>query len=242
MTTSLVSGEDFKIIGEVSTTDNTLSVTGGAVIGTKKSVLTLTDGATVTWNMTSGYNAELLIGGNRTLDIDNAQEGDYGTVIVTQDGTGGRTLAVPDGVVTLNSGIDEITILSFYYDGVTFYWRDDAKTPFYRASTWANPTSSDNITIWKTDQAITIRKVTGVVVGSSSPSVTYQINFATDRSSGSPTTLFASGQAVTSTTTGDEDTSFADDTIPAGSWIWITTSAASGTITEMNITIKYTND
>lgn len=224
----------------LTTTDNNLDITG-TVLSTQKTVLTLTDGATITWDMTTGYNAEVTLGGNRTLDIDNVQEGDYGTITVFQDGTGSRTLAVPGGTITLNSAASDSTVLSFYYDGNSYAWRDGSKVVLFRASTWANPTSADNITVYKTDVAITVSKVTAVVVGTT-PSVTYQINFASDRSSGSPTTLFSSGQVTTSTTTGDEDTIFADATIPAGSYIWITTSAASGTITEMNVTIKYTND
>lgn len=224
----------------LSTTDNNLDITS-SVISTQKTVQTLTDGATITWDMSAGYNSEVTLGGNRTLDITNIQEGDCGTITVFQDGTGGRTLAVPGGTIALNSAIGDSTVLSFYYDGNSYAWRDGAKTILFRSATWANPTSADNITVIKTDVAITVSKVTAVVVGSS-PSVTYQINFASDRSSGSPTTLFSSGEVVTSTTTGDEDTTFADATIPAGSYIWITTSAASGTITEMNVTIKYTND
>lgn len=206
-----------------------------------KVVQTLTDGATITWDYSVGYNAEVTLGGNRTLDITNIEEGDYGTITVFQDGTGSRTLVVPGGTINLNSAANDSTVLSFYYDGNSYAWRDDAKTNFYAKSTWETPTAADNIYMWQTDVAITVSKVTGVVRGSS-PSVTYQINFASDYTSGSPTTLFSSGQVLTNTTTGAVVTSFADATIPAGSHIWITTSAESGTTDGIGITLKYTID
>jgi hypothetical protein len=47
-----------------------------------------------------------------------------------------------------------------------------------------------------------------------------------------------------STTTGNITTSggFTDATIPADSFVWLTTSALSGTPTELNVTIEYTED
>jgi hypothetical protein len=93
----------------------------------------LTDGATVTWNF-ANYplrNAKLTLGGNRTLAITNISNGASGVLIVIQDGTGGRTLALPAGskvidggagVVTLSSAGNKIDVLSFIYDGTTFYW------------------------------------------------------------------------------------------------------------------------
>jgi hypothetical protein len=93
----------------------------------------LTDGATVSWDFT-GYplrNAKVTLGGNRTLDIDNCPNGAAGVLIVIQDGTGGRTLALPAGskvidggagVVTLSSAPGKIDILSFVFDGTTYYW------------------------------------------------------------------------------------------------------------------------
>lgn len=55
----------------------------------------LTDAATVAWDMASGFNASFTIGGNRTLgNPTNATvTGRTGTLKITQDGTGGRTLA-----------------------------------------------------------------------------------------------------------------------------------------------------
>jgi hypothetical protein len=54
----------------------------------------LTDGATIAWNMSSGFNASVTLGGNRTLaNPTNTIVGRSGAIRVTQDGTGSRTLS-----------------------------------------------------------------------------------------------------------------------------------------------------
>jgi len=55
---------------------------------------TLSDGATVAFNMEAGWNAVVTLGGNRTLgNPTNANPGQSGRIRVVQDGTGSRTLA-----------------------------------------------------------------------------------------------------------------------------------------------------
>ena len=89
----------------------------------------LSDGATITWNMANGYNAKVTLGGNRTLSITNVADGMSGCLIVTQDGTGSRTLTLPSGSVvigggtfSLSSGANDVDILTFVYTGTTYYW------------------------------------------------------------------------------------------------------------------------
>jgi hypothetical protein len=102
------------------------------------------------------------------------------------------------------------------------------------------PTASENLGMFRTPVAITVTNTHAVLVGSSTPSVTYQINFGTDRTSG--TAVYSAGQTVTSTTTGTAASGVNDATIPAGSWIWITTSAQSGTVNNIQISLTYTED
>lgn len=103
-----------------------------------------------------------------------------------------------------------------------------------------DPTNAENITMFFTDVAITITQVNDVVQGTT-PSLTWNIEHATTRNSVSPNTLFGTDRATTSES-GAETTTFSDATIPAGSWIWLTTSAQSGTTDEFNVTIMYTYD
>lgn len=79
-------------VGISSTTpQRALSVGTGAIYSQEE---TLTDGATITWNLRNSNQARVTLGGNRTLDITNETEAVGQTVRLTvcQDGTGTRLL------------------------------------------------------------------------------------------------------------------------------------------------------
>jgi len=94
----------------------------------------LTDAATISWNPTSGLNASVTLGGNRTLGFSSAPaSGSYGTLVITQDATGGRTLTLPSGTnkvlgststttIALSTAANAKDILNFYFDGTTYFW------------------------------------------------------------------------------------------------------------------------
>lgn len=99
----------------------------------ESSLLTLTDGATVTWNYSLGNEARVTIAGNRTLSITNLPAGKvvYGTISVIQDPTGGRTFTLPAGskvgdggagAVTLSTAGGTTDMLSFRWNGTTLFW------------------------------------------------------------------------------------------------------------------------
>ena len=90
---------------------------------------TLTDATTISWNFASGANAKVTLGGNRTLSISNMVTGDTGLVLVTQDGTGNRTLTLPAGSqivggqpYTPTSVAGATDVLGVYFDGTTYWW------------------------------------------------------------------------------------------------------------------------
>lgn len=98
-----------------------------------KSFQTLTDGGTVTWTYTSGYNASLTIAGNRTLAVTGDADGDYGTLIITQDASGNRNITVPAGdklldgtgtgtTIDLTDTGAAIDIISYVKRGSVRYW------------------------------------------------------------------------------------------------------------------------
>lgn len=61
-------------------------------------VQTLTDGATITPNFSSGINFQVTLGGNRTLALpSNLKAGQSGVIYVIQDGSGSRTLSYAAG-------------------------------------------------------------------------------------------------------------------------------------------------
>jgi hypothetical protein len=109
------------------TKEITYSLAGGV-----SSYATLTDGPTITWNLTATVNnARVTLGGARTLAITGAVDGMSGTLIVTQDVSGGRTLALPatsrvvnngGGAVSLSVSGGSIDVLTFVYANVVFYW------------------------------------------------------------------------------------------------------------------------
>ena len=107
-------------------------------------------------------------------------------------------------------------------------------------ATIENPGSAENIGMFRTPVAITVTNTHAVLVGSATPSVTYNIAFGTDRTSA--TNVYTSGQTVTSTTTGTAASGVNDATIPANSWVWFTSSANSGTVTQINVSITFTED
>ena len=113
--------------------------------------------------------------------------------------------------------------------------------PYIKAMSVESPTSSEDLTMFFTDDAITVTQMNAVLRGSSTPSVTWTIRHNSDRNA-TGAEVVTSGTTTTSTTTGSEVTSFNDETIPAGSWVWLETTAQSGTVDELNVTIEYTRD
>lgn len=92
----------------------------------------------VTWNVSgNSTNYQTVLTGNTTLNLSNVRNGDYGTIIVEQDGTGSHRLSFGTvngaggthrvvngggGSPTLTSNPNAIDILSFTYNGSVMYW------------------------------------------------------------------------------------------------------------------------
>lgn len=142
------------------------------------------------------------------------------------------------GYGTIWSNNDGTDKLYFTNDNGVQY--DLTDKTFSKSITIESPTSTEDISMFYTDEAITITKMTFVCVGLT-PSVTCIIRQGLDRSS-TGTAVVTSGTTATSTTTGNIVTSFNDATVPANSFIWLETTASTGTINSLNITIKYTKD
>ena len=111
----------------------------------------------------------------------------------------------------------------------------DSGSAGVKAFVLESPTSSEDITIFATAPAMTLSSVKVVLKGSS-PSVTFQLHYGTDRSAAG-TDVFASSQTVTGTTVLNNLT-ITNGAIPANGILWMTTSAASGTIDEMTLAFE----
>ena len=110
-----------------------------------------------------------------------------------------------------------------------------------KSITVEDPTGSEDISMFFTNAAITITEMRAVLVGSSTPSVTWTIRHGSDRSA-TGAEVVTSGTTTTSTTTGSDVTSFNDATIPADSFVWLETSAQSGTVDSINISLIFNYD
>jgi len=79
---------------KLATTSTGIDITGTVL--TDKAYIaesTLTDGATISWNMSTQSVAKVTLGGNRTLSAPtNGSTGQFASLLVIQDGTGSRTL------------------------------------------------------------------------------------------------------------------------------------------------------
>lgn len=88
-------------------------------------VATLTDAATIAWNLNDAQSAQVTLGGNRTLgQPTNIISGGTYVLVVKQDATGSRTLAYhadylfPGGTgPTLSTGANAIDVLTFVANG-----------------------------------------------------------------------------------------------------------------------------
>lgn len=103
-----------------------------------------------------------------------------------------------------------------------------------RNMTIENPTAADNFVLFYTEVALTALQLNMVMQGATSVTVT--VKFDSDRSAAG-TELNTGGTLVNNTTVGQEITSFDEDAIPAGSWIWIETTALVGTPTSLSVNL-----
>lgn len=67
-------------------------------IASKKAITTDSDGATITFDMTSSSNHEVTLGNNRTLAVSNVSIGQIFTIKLIQDATGSRTVTWFSGI------------------------------------------------------------------------------------------------------------------------------------------------
>jgi len=84
---SIYTGSDVTSLGESATADTIDGVLAPTITA-------LTDGATITPDLTVSANFSVTLGGNRTLANPSAMTvGQSGSIFITQDATGSRTLA-----------------------------------------------------------------------------------------------------------------------------------------------------
>ena len=97
--------------------------------GQAGSITALTDGATITPDFSANNGFSVTLGGNRTLaNPTNLVAGQSGVILITQDGTGSRTLAYgsywkfPGGTApTLTTTASKADVFVFRYNGTVWH-------------------------------------------------------------------------------------------------------------------------
>jgi hypothetical protein len=103
-----------------------------------------------------------------------------------------------------------------------------------KSLTIAYPVAGDNLTLFYTQASTTLTQVAAILVGTSTPSVTYSLKYAANRSAAG--TAATTSTTVTSTTTASTAT-LQNMPIPANNFLWLEVSAISGNPTELSITV-----
>ena len=98
-----------------------------------------------------------------------------------------------------------------------------------------NPAVSDDITFFHTAEELVVSQINFVLTGATSATVT--VRFAASRSAVG--TEVITGGTVVSSLTDQEVLVFNNDTIPAGSWVWIEVTALSGTPSSVTISVTF---
>jgi len=119
----------------------------------------------------------------------------------------------------------------------TLYKAPVGDLPESKSIAMLEPTGSEELTLFFTKRAITIKQITSVVRGTS-PSLTFTIRHNTDRSA-TGAEVVTGGTTVTNTTTGSVVTSFNNASIAANSWVWIENTAKSGTVDEFHVSVHF---
>lgn len=96
-------------------------------VAQRGAITALTDGTTITPDFAAANNFSVTLGGNRTLaNPTNLTAGQSGVIVITQDGTGSRTLAYgsywkfPTGTApTLTTTASYVDVLCYYVESST---------------------------------------------------------------------------------------------------------------------------
>lgn len=99
-----------------------------------------------------------------------------------------------------------------------------------------NPSDAEDASWWYAFDSVTVSALR-VVLRGTTPSVTWTIRHDSDRSAAG-TEVVTGGTTTTNTTTGEIVTTFNNAAIPGGSYVWVETTANSGTVNEIQIAMQ----
>jgi len=122
--TQLTDGGVFSLLGEDNTWAGKNTFSKSAV----SSVDTLSDAANISVNADNANSFKVTLGGNRTLDVpSNGTAGQFISMSIIQDATGGRTLTFASGYkkasgisLTVTGTANAVDLFGIYYDGTSW--------------------------------------------------------------------------------------------------------------------------
>ncbi len=127
-TARAINGTNFDGTAAITITDDSTHRTRNSKTAAGGALTVATDGATVTFDLNVSHTQLVTLGGNRTLALSNGQDGDRFTLMLTQDGTGSRTVTwfanikwAAATVPTLSTAADKTDVFTFVRISSTKY-------------------------------------------------------------------------------------------------------------------------
>jgi hypothetical protein len=125
------SGNSYASAADIQAGTNSTKVIAPDQLVAAAAPQTLTDGATISWDMAAGFNAKVTIAGNRTLATPtNPKVGLTYSLAVIQDGTGSRTMTWPASFDWGTTGAPTLTTTASKRDRITLFCTDAATPKF----------------------------------------------------------------------------------------------------------------
>jgi len=246
--TSIVAGSNITISG--STGQVTINAAGGSSsqwVTTSAGIHTLSKVGIGTTNPTENLSVlgKIQINQNSTSDnrlifrgqpgssyrwnIDNYGSSNEFRIFREDDATSANGFA-PFSISTTGT----LTATKFSGDGSLL-----TNVPQTKSITLDNPGTAEKVPMFFTPSQIVINRIQSVIgISTVGTGITFSIRYGADLSAAG-TEVVTGGVSVASTTTGTSITSFNNATVPANNFVWITTSAISGSPTFLHATLVF---
>jgi hypothetical protein len=215
-----------------------IAITGSNVIVSGSSTSFIVTGSI---NASAGFTGSLLGTASWALNVVGGAGGGGGNSFATYSVAGQNdvTASVSNDLLTLVAGSGMVLTTDQATQAITF--ASSNTNNFTRGITIADPTNAENATIMFTTSSLTINRITSVIRGTAAPSVTYTLRYAASRSL-TGTEVITDGTVVASPFTGSaliSSSGFTNPTVPGNNFIWLQTTAKSGTVNELFVQFQY---
>jgi hypothetical protein len=151
---------------------------------------------------------------------------------------GGQAGAAGQVKITFYYYAEDVLLNSIISNLVKFSQNQLSYPSEFKTITIPNPVVDDSVTAFWTPEPLNISEIRSVVRGSSSPQANFTIASGPSRD-GTGNTVMQANIACSNVTSGNLQTSFSNTSIAANSFVWVNVLTTSGTVTELNITMRF---